>query len=84
MDIQDRIKKVLKEANKTNKKLEQLTGIDRYRWANIKREKNAIKARTEDLEAICEIFPKYSYWLVTGKELPESGQFSPDHEGMVH
>ncbi len=30
-----------------------------------------------EVEALIDVWPDYAYWLVTGKELPESGQVSP-------
>ena len=57
---------------------EKQTGIDRYRWGNIR----TGKARLSDaeIEAVVELFPQYALWLVTGKVAPESGQVSPEYE----
>jgi hypothetical protein len=57
---------------------EKETGIDRYRWGNIRNG----KARLTDaeIEAVCEIFPEYALWLVSGKVAPEAGQTSPELE----
>lgn len=59
---------------------EKETGIDRYRWGNIRNG----KARLTDaeIEAVCEIFPQYALWLVSGKVAPEAGQTSPDLEDL--
>lgn len=54
--------------------LEERTGIDAKRWHTIKQRKIM---RTSELDAITELWPEYSYWLATGKELPEAGQISP-------
>jgi transcriptional regulator with XRE-family HTH domain len=36
---------------------------------------------TEQLiEAIGEHWPQFAYWLVTGKEIPDAGQISPETE----
>jgi len=32
------------------------------------------------IEGICTAFPGYAYWLVTGNEIPEAGQISPETE----
>ncbi|MDH4870589.1 DNA-binding protein [Pseudomonas sp. BN515] len=57
---------------------EKQTGIDRYRWQNVRNG----KARLSDaeIEAIVLLFPQYAYWLVTGNVAPEIGQVSPDYE----
>jgi len=54
--------------------LEGQTKIETKRWHNIKQRK---VMRTNELDAFNQIFPEYSYWLTTGKELPEAGQISP-------
>lgn len=54
--------------------LEEQTEIEATRWRNIKARK---VMRTAELEAVCEIWPDYAFWLTTGKELPEAGQISP-------
>ena len=33
--------------------------------------------RTSELDAIIKIYPEYSYWLVTGKEISEIDQINP-------
>jgi hypothetical protein len=55
---------------------EKETGIDRYRWGNIRNG----KARLSDaeIEAVCELFPQYALWLVSGKTASEIGQTSPE------
>ena len=57
---------------------EKETGIDRYRWQNIK----SGKARLSDteIEAVMALFPKYRWWLMTGEVMPEIGQTSPDYD----
>ncbi|MDH4651413.1 DNA-binding protein [Pseudomonas sp. BN606] len=57
---------------------EKQTGIDRYRWQNVRNG----KARLSDaeIEAVVALFPQYAYWLVTGSIAPEIGQVSPDYE----
>lgn len=54
------------------------TGIDRYRWQNIK----SGKARLTDaeIEAVLELFPHYRWWIITGEVMPEIGQVSPGYE----
>lgn len=63
-------------SERTSAWFERQTGIDRYRWGNIRNG----KARLTDaeIEAVCEIFPEYALWLVSGKVAPEAGQTSPE------
>jgi len=82
MIIRDRLNKVIEKKGVKPKEMEELTHIDRMKWSNLKRK--SIRATEEHIEAICRLFPEYAYWIVTGKEIPEVGQFSPEHEGMVH
>lgn len=57
---------------------EKETGIDRYRWGNIRNG----KARLSDAEisAVVGVFPSYALWLVTGNIAPEIGQTSPEYD----
>lgn len=60
---------------------ERETGIDRYRWQNIK----SGRARISDaeIEAVIKIFPQYAYWITTGQVLPQAGQVSPEYEELA-
>ncbi|WP_276678005.1 hypothetical protein [Thalassolituus oleivorans] len=51
------------------------TGIERERWNSVKHSKARMAA--SEIEALDKVWPEYSYWLATGKELPEAGQISP-------
>lgn len=66
------------DKERTTAWFEKQTGIDRYRWQNIK----AGKARLSDaeIEAVMELFPQYRWWLMTGEVMPEKGQTSPDYD----
>lgn len=57
---------------------EKQTGIDRYRWGNVRNGKARIT--DAEIEAVIEIFPQYALWLVTGNIAPESGETSPDYD----
>lgn len=57
---------------------EKQTGIDRYRWGNVRNGKARIT--DAEIEAVVKLFPQYALWLVTGKIAPESGQTSPDYD----
>jgi hypothetical protein len=55
--------------------LERETGIDKYRWGNVKNGK--AKMLVTEIQLLSKIWPEYAYWLATGLELPEAGQISP-------
>ncbi|PJI50304.1 MAG: DNA-binding protein [Pseudomonas sp.] len=57
---------------------EKETGIDRYRWGNVRNGKARIT--DAEIEAVIALFPQYALWLVTGKVAPESGQTSPEYD----
>ncbi|HCF7198362.1 DNA-binding protein [Pseudomonas aeruginosa] len=57
---------------------EKQTGIDRYRWGNVRNGKARIT--DAEIEAVIQIFPQYALWLVTGNIAPESGQTSPEYD----
>ena len=73
--IRQRVITLIEEEGLTSRKLEELTGIDRYKWGHIKSKNQRLNS--DHLEAIVKIFPEYAFWLTTGEELPESGQISP-------
>lgn len=76
--IRDRLISLF-DRTRTSVWFEKQTGIDRYRWGNIR----TGKARLSDaeIEAVVGLFPHYALWLVTGKVAPEVGQISPELEG---
>ncbi|MEG6654490.1 DNA-binding protein [Pseudomonas aeruginosa] len=57
---------------------EKQTGINRYRWGNVRNGKARIT--DAEIEAVIQIFPQYALWLVTGNIAPESGQTSPEYD----
>jgi len=66
------------DSKRTSVWFEKETGIDRYRWGNIRNG----KARLSDaeIEAVVKVFPQYALWLVTGTIAPECGQTSPEYD----
>lgn len=76
--IRDRLISLF-DSKRTSVWFEKETGIDRYRWGNIR----SGKARLSDAEidAVVKVFPQYSLWLVSGEIAPEIGQTSPDYDG---
>ncbi len=76
--MRDRIIELFDTLELTSKKMEELTGIDRYKWGNIRGRKQ--KVNEDYLEALNEHFPQFSYWIMTGQTIPEAGQISPGME----
>lgn len=74
--IKERLITILNHEEMKNPKLEKLTGISRYTWQNV-RNKPSREIKEEEIAAIAKLFPEYRYWLISGEELPESGQISP-------
>jgi hypothetical protein len=70
MDIRDRINLIVEFTEIKQSELVEKTGVDRMKWANLKRLK--IRAQQEHIEAIVKLFPEYAYWITTGSVLPES------------
>lgn len=75
--IKDRLISLF-DNERTSVWFEKRTGIDRYRWGNIRNG----KARLSDAEisAMVQVFPQYALWLVSGNIAPEIGQTSPDYD----
>jgi len=76
--IRERIIEIFDIMGLTSKKMEELTGIDRYKWGNIRGRKQ--KVNEDYLEALNQVFPQFSYWIMTGKTIPDAGQISPEIE----
>lgn len=76
MSIKERALILIEAQAASPKQLEERTGIDRYRWQNLKN-KEGQKATEEHLEALVKLWPEYAYWLVTGKTIPAVGQIEP-------
>lgn len=75
--IRDRLISLF-NGKRTSVWFERETGIDRYRWGNIR----SGKARLSDAEidAVVKLFPQYALWLVSGEVAPECGQTSPAYD----
>ncbi|MGB3609887.1 MAG: XRE family transcriptional regulator [Cellvibrio sp.] len=74
--IKERLITILKIEELKNPQLEELTGISRYTWQNI-RNKPEREIKEEEINAVADLFKEYRYWLISGDELPEAGQISP-------
>lgn len=75
MTIGKRIKNILAIRGMPNK-LEEMTGIDKDTWNNIKFGKQ--KANEEHIEEMCNALPEFKMWIGCGMMRPENGQFSPE------
>lgn len=60
---------------------EKQTGIDRYRWQNIRN--GRARLSEAEIEAVIKLFPNFALWLVTGNVAPEIGQTSPDFDELA-
>lgn len=65
-------------SERTSVWFENQTGIDRYRWGNIRNGK--ARLTDKEIEAICQIFPSWRWWILTGEVMPEVGQTSPEYD----
>ncbi|WP_312224426.1 DNA-binding protein [Stutzerimonas nitrititolerans] len=75
--IKDRLISLFNK-ERTSVWFERETGIDRYRWGNIRNG----KARVSDAEidAVVKLFPQYALWIASGEIAPECGQTSPEYD----
>lgn len=82
MEIEERIKIAIGHKKITYDELAIKTNIGYSRW------KNALNGRTkirwEEIDAICNLFPEYEYWITRGKTASEIGQISPEIETATH
>lgn len=77
-DLRERLIELIEISGMKPKELENQTGVDRMKWANVKRK--AQRVNQEHIEAAVKLWPEYAYWLTTGKTIPEAGQISPEIE----
>lgn len=77
--IKERLITIIKAKGLKNPELEQLTGIGRYTWQNI-RNKPEREIKEEEIEAIAHNFPQYRLWIISGEIAPEIGQTSPEYD----
>lgn len=76
MEIEERVKNCLKIKGVKYQELAAKTGIAEGKWAKVLNGHNKLK--WEEIDAICNLFPEYEYWITRGKTAPEIGQISPD------
>ena len=75
--IKDRWIELFNE-ERTSTWFEKQTGIDRYRWGNIRNGK--VRLSATEIEAVIKVFPHYALWLASGEIAPEIGQTSPAYD----
>lgn len=65
--IKQRVITILASSNIRLPKLEELTGISRYTWSNLKNPSKNREIKEEEILAIAKVFPQYRWWMLTGK-----------------
>ena len=75
--IKDRLISLFNK-ERTSVWFERETGIDRYRWGNIRNGKARIS--DAEIDAIVKLFPQYALWIASGQIAPECGQISPEYD----
>ncbi|MCG8911318.1 DNA-binding protein [Pseudomonas sp. DP-17] len=60
------------------KDLAEVNSKEYVRWQSIKRGK--ARFAVDELEQLAEHYPQFRWWLISGEEMPEQGQISPDHQ----
>ncbi len=78
--IKERVITVLKHSGLKLPQLEQLTGISRYTWSNLKNPAKSREVKAEEIEAVVKLYPQYALWIVSGNVHPECGQTSPEYD----
>jgi hypothetical protein len=68
------------DSHRKFKHMEELTGVKAASWKAIC--EGRMRANEEHLEAIGNLWPEYSLWLLTGKVDPRAGQTSPELEQL--
>lgn len=78
--IKERVITVLKYSGLKLPQLEELTGISRYTWSNLKNPAKSREIKAEEIEAVVKLYPKFALWIVSGEVHPDCGQTSPEYE----
>ncbi|MBN3562509.1 hypothetical protein [Aliamphritea spongicola] len=81
MNIDDRIRKLLNFIDLSTEDLARKTDTKYGRWTTIR--KTGGRARAEEVEILCKLYPQFQMWIATGETLPEAGQVSPELEQIV-
>lgn len=78
--IKERVITVLKHSRLKLPQLEELTGISRYTWSNLKNPAKAREIKADEIEAVVKLYPQFALWIVSGIVHPDCGQVSPEYE----
>lgn len=78
--IKERVITVLKHSGLKLPQLEEMTGISRYTWSNLKNPAKSREIKAEEIEAIVKLYPQFALWIVSGEIAPECGQTSPKYD----
>lgn len=78
--IKERVITILSWTDIRLPKLEEMTGISRYTWSNLKNPSKNREIKEEEILAIAKVFPQFRWWILTGEVMPEIGQTSPGYE----
>ena len=78
--IKERVITVLKHSGLKLPQLEEVTGISRYTWSNLKTPAKSREIKAEEVEAIVKLYPQFALWIVSGEIAPECGQTSPQYD----
>lgn len=78
-NISNRAREFINLHQKSYKFFEEVTGIRQSRWRDLQHGK-AKYLQSDMLEALCNTWPEYAYWFVTGKAKAEQGQSKPFQE----
>ena len=81
MNIDDRIRKLLNYIELSTEELAKKTDTKYSRWTTIR--KTGGRARAEEVELLCNLYPQYQMWIATGNVYPEMGQISPELEEIA-
>ncbi len=71
---------MLKHSGLKLPQLEEMTGISRYTWSNLKNPAKSREIKAEEIEAIVKLYPQFALWIVSGEIAPECGQTSPKYD----
>lgn len=71
---------MLKHSRLKLPQLEELSGISRYTWSNLKNPAKKREIKAEEIEAVVKLYPQYALWIVSGCVHPDCGQTSPEYD----
>ncbi|MCY1529969.1 hypothetical protein D9M68_651420 [compost metagenome] len=75
--INDRVRTIASIAGMD--RLVRETPIGSNRWRTVLYNKE-VRISTDEIDALGKLFPNYRWWMISGEEAPEIGQFSPPYD----